>query len=149
MGRTTVSVNYFKNSRTGQVEIPPELVASVAKKAEVAIPKAEVGMPETKPTIVKGVQIQGNKVIRDDGLELGILNQSAQMPISKTGAYQGSGSWYAKPIDGRGKYFVNPDNAIKWLVRQSRSKLPISRLGEAIFGKTEKGVTLEAKRPAV
>ena len=66
-------------------QLTPEEITALSKITPQPTPTPT---PEVTTT-VPNVQIQGNKIIRDDGLELGILNQSAQMPVSKTGAYQG------------------------------------------------------------
>ena len=70
------------------------------------------------------------KIVRDDGLELGFISQVAYTPPSQYGAYQGSGSWLATLSTGHSKYFVNYNNAIKWLEKKHENILPISRLAE-------------------
>ena len=70
------------------------------------------------------------KIIRDDGLELGVITQVAETPKSQYGMYQGSGTWLTTSSTGHSKYFVHYNNAVKWLEQKHKNIHPINRLSE-------------------
>lgn len=105
-----------------------------AKEVTQPVVPAKPEAPKIAIT-VEGAKIEGNKVIRNDGSQLGLISKVAETPPSKYGMYKGSGSWLASPPSGESRYFVTADKAVQWLLKQQENIYPISRLNEALAGK--------------